>query len=75
VGASEGDTKPVTIEPAVPGCGHSSPDPSRHQRSVDGALRVLGGKPVTLPAPSRNSAGHQDLLTAVEAANPDGPSS
>jgi transposase len=39
---------------------------------VYGALRVSDGKTVTLTAPSRNSAGYQQLLTAVEAANPAG---
>jgi transposase len=39
---------------------------------VYGALRVADGKTVTLTAPSRNSAGYQQLLTMVEAANPDG---
>ncbi len=37
-----------------------------------GALRVRDGQTVTLTAPSRNSAGYQHLLAAVEAANPDG---
>ena len=37
-----------------------------------GALRVADGKTVTLTAPSRNSVGDQQLLTAVETANPDG---
>jgi transposase len=39
---------------------------------VYGALRVSDGKTVTLTAPSRNSAGYQQLLTTVEAANPAG---
>jgi transposase len=39
---------------------------------VYGALRVRDGTTVTLTAPSRNSAGYQQLLTAVEAANPAG---
>jgi transposase len=39
---------------------------------VYGALRPSDGHTVTLTAPSRNSAGYQRLLTAVEAANPTG---
>jgi transposase len=39
---------------------------------VYGALRVRDGQTVTLTAPSRNSTGYQQLLTMVEAANPDG---
>jgi hypothetical protein len=39
---------------------------------VYGALRVRDGKTVTLTAPSRNSAGYQQLLATVEAANPAG---
>jgi hypothetical protein len=39
---------------------------------VDGALRVTDGRTVTLTAPSRNSVGYQQLLAAVETANPDG---
>ena len=37
-----------------------------------GALRVRDGQTVTLTAPSRNSVGYQDLLGAVETANPAG---
>ena len=37
-----------------------------------GALRPRDGHTVTLTAPSRNSAGYQRLLAAVEAANPSG---
>jgi hypothetical protein len=37
---------------------------------VDGALRVRDGQTVTLTAPSPNSVGYQDLLGAVETANP-----
>jgi hypothetical protein len=39
---------------------------------VYGALRVRDGQAVTLTAPSRNSVGYQDLLGAVETANPEG---
>jgi len=39
---------------------------------VYGALRVGDGQEVTMTAPSRNSVGYQQLLTAVEAANPTG---
>jgi transposase len=39
---------------------------------VYGALRVADGQEVTMTAPSRNSTGYQQLLTTVEAANPDG---
>ena len=39
---------------------------------VYGALRVGDGQAVTLTAPSRNSAGYQQLLAAVEQANPTG---
>jgi len=39
---------------------------------VYGALRPADGQAVTLTAPSRNSAGYQRLLTAVETANPTG---
>ncbi len=39
---------------------------------VYGALRVGDGHEVTMTAPSRNSIGYQRLLTAVEAANPQG---
>jgi hypothetical protein len=39
---------------------------------VYGALRVTDGKTVTLTAPSRNSIGYQELLMAVETANPQG---
>jgi DDE superfamily endonuclease len=39
---------------------------------VYGALRVGDGRAVTLTAPSRNSAGYQRLLAAVETANPEG---
>jgi hypothetical protein len=38
----------------------------------DGALRVGDGQAVTLAAASRNSAGYQQLLAAVEQANPTG---
>ena len=37
-----------------------------------GALRPGDGQAVTLTAPSRNSAGYQQLLAAVEQANPTG---
>jgi len=33
---------------------------------------MTGGHEVTMTAPSRNSIGYQRLLTAVEAANPQG---
>jgi transposase len=39
---------------------------------VYGALRPGDGQAVTLTAPSRNSAGYQQLLAAVEQANPTG---
>jgi transposase len=39
---------------------------------VYGALRVGDGQEVTMTAPSRNSVGYQQLLAAVEAANPAG---
>jgi transposase InsO family protein len=39
---------------------------------VYGALRVRDGQTVTLTTPSRNSVGYQDLLVAVETANPVG---
>jgi transposase InsO family protein len=39
---------------------------------VYGALRVTDGRTVTLTAPSRNSIGYQQLLAAVETANPAG---
>ena len=39
---------------------------------VYGALRVRDGQAVTLTAPSRNSASYQQLLAAVEQANPNG---
>jgi transposase len=39
---------------------------------VYGALRVGDGQAVTLTALSRNSAGYQQLLAAVELANPTG---
>jgi transposase len=39
---------------------------------VYGALRVGDGQEMTMTAPSRNSVGYQQLLTAVETANPDG---
>jgi DDE superfamily endonuclease len=39
---------------------------------VYGALRVRDGEAVTLTAPSRNSVGYQQLLAAVEQANPTG---
>jgi hypothetical protein len=39
---------------------------------VYGALRVADGQAITLTAPSRNSVGYQQLLAAVETANPAG---
>ena len=39
---------------------------------VYGALRVRDGQEQTMTAPSRNSAGYQRLLAAVETANPAG---
>jgi hypothetical protein len=39
---------------------------------VYGALRPGDGQAVTLTAPSRNSVGYQQLLAAVELANPTG---
>jgi hypothetical protein len=44
----------------------------REKTWVYGALRVSDGQAVTLTAPSRNSAGYQQLLGLVEAANPTG---
>ena len=44
----------------------------REKTWVYGALRPSDGHAVTLAAPSRNSAGYQQLLAAVEAANPTG---
>jgi hypothetical protein len=42
------------------------------QTWVYGALRVADGQAITLTAPSRNSTGYQQLLAAVETANPAG---
>jgi hypothetical protein len=39
---------------------------------VDGALRPCDGQAATLTAPSRDSVGYQQLLAAVEQANPTG---
>jgi hypothetical protein len=39
---------------------------------VYGALRPGDGQEVTLTPPSRDSVGHQQLLAAVETANPAG---
>jgi hypothetical protein len=39
---------------------------------VDGALRPGDGQAITVTAPSRDSVGYQQLLAAVEAANPTG---
>jgi transposase len=44
----------------------------REKTWVYGALRPCDGHAVTLTAPSRNSAGYQQLLALVEAANPTG---
>jgi hypothetical protein len=44
----------------------------REKTWVYGALRPCDGQAVTLAAPSRNSAGYQQLLGLVEAANPTG---
>jgi DDE superfamily endonuclease len=44
----------------------------REKTWVYGALRPCDGQAVTLTAPSRNSAGYQQLLAAVEQANPTG---
>jgi transposase len=44
----------------------------REKTWVYGALRPCDGHAVTLTAPSRNSAGYQQLLALVEAANPIG---
>ena len=66
--------------PPAPGWtldGHRVKAPLEYRRGpektwVDGALRVADGQAVTHTAPSRNSVGYQQLLTAVEAANPAG---
>jgi DDE superfamily endonuclease len=66
--------------PPAPGWtadGHRVKAPLDYGRGPDktwvyGALRVGDGTTITLAAPSRNSIGDQDLLTAVEAANPAG---
>jgi hypothetical protein len=42
------------------------------QTWVYGALRVADGQAITVTAPSRNSTGYQQLLAAVETANPAG---
>jgi hypothetical protein len=39
---------------------------------VYGALRVRDGQELTLTAPSRNTQGYLQLLTALDRANPDG---
>lgn len=39
---------------------------------MDGALRPGDGQAITVTAPSRDSVGYQQLLAAVEAANPTG---
>jgi transposase len=44
----------------------------REKTWVYGALRPCDGHAVTLTAPARNSAGYQQLLALVEAANPTG---
>ena len=44
----------------------------REKTWVYGALRPGDGHAMTLSAPSRNSAGYQQLLAAVELANPTG---
>ena len=71
---------PRTFPPA-PGWspdGHRIKAPLEYGRGWDkawvyGALRVADGEAVTLTARSRNSAGYQSLLEAVEEANPTGP--
>ena len=57
--------------------GHRIKAPLVYDRGTDktwvyGALRPGDGQAVTLTAPSRNSAGYQRLLAAVEQANPTG---
>jgi transposase len=57
--------------------GHRSKAPLESGRGSEktwgyGALRPGDGQAVTLTAPSRNSAGYQQLLAAVEQANPTG---
>ena len=74
-----GPVIPRTFPPA-PGWstdGHriKAPLESRRGREktwVYGALRPGDGQAVTLTAPSRNSAGYQQLLATVEQANPTG---
>jgi hypothetical protein len=57
--------------------GHRIKAPLEYSRGMEktwvyGALRPGDGQVVTLTAPSRNSVGYQQLLAAVEAANPTG---
>jgi DDE superfamily endonuclease len=66
--------------PPAPGWstdGHRSKAPLEYSRGMEktwvhGALRPGDGQAVTLAAPSRNSIGDQQLLAAVEQANPTG---
>ena len=66
--------------PPVPGwslSGHRIKAPLNYARGsgklwVYGALRVRDGKALTLPGPSRNTAGYLRLLRAVEKDNPRG---
>jgi DDE superfamily endonuclease len=57
--------------------GHRIKAPLEYSRGsektwVYGALRVGDGQALTLTAPSRNSVGYQQLLAALEQANPTG---
>lgn len=70
---------PRTFPPA-PGwspSGHRIRAPLEYGRGAEkvwvyGALRVRDGQALTLTAPSRNTAGYLQLLTALDAANPTG---
>jgi hypothetical protein len=74
-----GPVIPRTFPPA-PGWspdGHRIKAPLEYSRGMEktwvyGALRVGDGQEVTMTAPSRNSVGYQQLLAAVETANPTG---
>jgi hypothetical protein len=59
--------------------GHHSKAPLEYRPGMEktwvyGALRPGDGQAVTRATPSRNSAGYQQLLAAVEQANPTGRS-
>ncbi|HUZ01158.1 MAG TPA: IS630 family transposase [Thermomicrobiaceae bacterium] len=74
-----GPVSPRTFPPA-PGWstdGHRIKAPLDYGRGPDkvwvyGALRPGDGQALTLTAPARNTAGFLRLLTAIDAANPDG---